>query len=73
MWVEVMDCLVDDGRQTDAAVTRCSERNQIRLACQFSLGDVMIDHFTRQKRALHTTALKDDQLFLGVQISLGKR
>ncbi len=48
---KMMDPIVHDGSQTDSAIARPSEADQIRLAVQLSLGYMMKCHLTRYKRS----------------------
>jgi hypothetical protein len=57
---EVIDPIVHNGSQTDSAIARPSEADQIRLAVQLSLGYMMECHLTRDKRTRRAPAGEDN-------------
>ena len=57
---KVMHLTIYDGSQTDSAVARRSEANQIGLASKDALRNVVISHFTSEQGAGLTGAAEYD-------------
>jgi len=68
-----VDVTVDDRGQTDPAIAGASEGDEIGLAGQLSLGDVMVDHLGQEESSLFAATLENEQFVIRREAELQER